>query len=68
MQTMLGSRGAGIRGLPLADYRGRAELQGAEAGAGAMNRVREGDGKGVTGDAPPNPVRIGKMGVGTRWR
>ena len=65
MQTMLGSRGAGIRGLPPADDRGRAELQGAEAGAGAMAGVREGDGKGVTGDTPPNPVRIGERGVGS---
>ena len=68
MQTMPGNRGAGRRGLHLADDRGRAELQGASAVAGAIPRVQEVDGKGVTGDTTPNPAwRVkSRVGIGGR--
>ena len=52
---MPGSRGAGMLVLHQEDYRVRAELQGAAEAAGSVPRVREGYGKGITGDAPPNP-------------
>ena len=65
VQTMSGIRGAGRRVLHPVDDRGRADFQGAAAGAGAMPGVLEGDGKGFTGDAPPKPARRGKRGVGT---
>ena len=37
-------------------------------GGGLIPRVREGVGKGVTGDAPPNPARRGLRGVGVERR
>ena len=68
MQAMPGIRGTGSQGLHTADERVKAELQGETEVAGAMPRVREGDGGGVTGGAPPNPARRGKRGVRTGGR
>ena len=65
---MTGSRGASRRGLHPEDDKGRAKLQGAAAGAGAMPGGQEGDGKGFTGDAPPNTARRGEREVGTGGR
>ena len=66
MQAMTGSRGAGRRGLNPEDDRGGEELQGVVSGAGDMLGVQEGVDKGVNSDAPPNPARCGKRGVGIR--
>ena len=65
MQALPGGRGEVRQGLQLEDDRRGEELQGAEAGSGAMPIVREVVGKDVTGDAPPNPARRGKRGVGS---
>ena len=35
------------------------DIQGAAAGAGPMTRIKEGYGKGFTGDALPNPSQGG---------
>ena len=59
VQAMSGSRGAVRQGLHPEDDGVGEELQVAAAGAGAMPRVREGLGKGVTGDALQNPARHG---------
>ena len=55
MQVIPVSRGVGRQGLHPEDDRGGEELQGAAAVAAAIPGVREGVGKGVTGDAPPKP-------------
>ena len=61
-------RGVVRRGLHPENNRGGEEIQGVVAGAGGMTGVREVVGKGVTGDAPPNPARRGERGVGIRWQ
>ena len=62
---MPGSQGAVGRGIHLDNDRERADLQGAEAGVGAIPKVQEVYGKWFTGDTPPNPARSGERGVGT---
>ena len=48
--------------LHTADDKGGEELLGEAEGAGALYILTEGIGEGVTGFAPPNPSRRGKMG------
>ena len=50
------------------DDGGGTEFQGEAAVAGALPRVREGIGEGVTGGSPPNPARRGERGVGVGGR
>ena len=57
---------AGRRDLNMEYYKGGVELQVLGAGAGAMPIVREVVGKGVTGDASPNPAGRSKRGVGIK--
>ena len=56
------------RGIHTADDGGGAELQVETAGMGAMPRMREGIGKGVTTGAPPKPLRRGEGRVRTGGR
>ena len=59
MPDFMGGQGAGIQGLYLKDDKIREEFKGGELGAGTMPGMQKGFGKGVTGDAPPNPARRG---------
>ena len=58
MQSIMGSQGAGRRGLHTVDDRGGTEFQGEKTGTGDMTGVREGTGEGVTDDAPPKPSTV----------
>ena len=62
--AMPGGQGAVRRGLHTENDRGGTELQGEAVVEGDISILREGICKGVTGGAPPNPARRGKMGVG----
>ena len=54
-----GGWGEFIQGLQSEDYGRGEDIQGVAVVAGTMPGMREGSGKGVTGDAPPNPLRRG---------